>query len=156
MEKNQAIIRAAKPEEGPLLSELALRSKGYWDYDSEFLEACRASLTVTPEYISSCTTYLIEEQGQVRGFYGLRALEKRAAELTYLFIAPEAIGNGYGKGLWSHMVAIARQGGFERVLIESDPNAEPFYLARGARRIGEAPSEVLPDRMLPLLEFSMK
>jgi hypothetical protein len=43
------LIRPARPDECELLSELALRSKGCWGYDAEFLEACRAELTLVPE-----------------------------------------------------------------------------------------------------------
>ncbi|MEE8490728.1 MAG: hypothetical protein V3S60_03740 [Acidimicrobiia bacterium] len=35
-------IRPARRDELDLLSDLALRSKGFWGYDDDFLEACRA------------------------------------------------------------------------------------------------------------------
>ena len=35
-------IRNARPQEAEWLSELAVRSKGYWGYSPEFLEACLA------------------------------------------------------------------------------------------------------------------
>jgi predicted acetyltransferase len=37
--------------------------------------------------------------------------------------------------------------------IQADPNAEPFYLSRGAVRVGTEPSQSIPDRVLPLLEL---
>ncbi|GIO08139.1 hypothetical protein J31TS6_41670 [Brevibacillus reuszeri] len=36
------------------------------------------------------------------------------------------------------------------------PYAEEFYLARGAVRIGEIESTVIPDRKLPLLRFELR
>ena len=39
--------RSAKPEEADALSALAFRSKAYWGYGAEFLEACRSELTLT-------------------------------------------------------------------------------------------------------------
>jgi hypothetical protein len=40
-------IRQAIFGEGQLLSDLAFRSKAYWGYSSEFMEACQAELTVS-------------------------------------------------------------------------------------------------------------
>ena len=41
------------------------------------------------------------------------------------------------------------------VRIQGDPNAEPFYLACGARRVGSAPSASIPNRELPLFEVAL-
>jgi hypothetical protein len=39
--------------------------------------------------------------------------------------------------------------------ILSDPYAAAFYERLGARRCGESPSGVMPNRMLPLFEFAI-
>ena len=44
--------------------------------------------------------------------------------------------------------------GFERITLEADPGAEPFYLAMGARRCGSIPSGSIPGRPLPVLEMA--
>ncbi len=149
------LIRPAAPHEAALLSALAMRSKAYWDYDPAFVAACRASLTLTPEYIATHPVYVIETQGRVVGFYALRDLGGGEADLDYLFVEPDAIGGGCGKRLWQHTVATARQLGFNRLRIEADPNAEAFYLVMGAQRIGEVVSNAWPDRQLPVLRFSL-
>ncbi|WP_067619878.1 hypothetical protein [Alicyclobacillus acidiphilus] len=41
----------------------------------------------------------------------------------------------------------------DELTIRPDPNAEPFYLAMGAQRVGEVPSGSIPGRMLPLLQY---
>ena len=46
--KPNIIVRPARPEECAALSELCLRSKGWWGYDAAFLEACRDELTIRP------------------------------------------------------------------------------------------------------------
>jgi hypothetical protein len=51
--------------------------------------------------------------------------------------------------LWEHAVASALERGFQTLSLESDPNAEPFYLHMGAERIGER--EVTPGRVLPVM-----
>ena len=62
------MIRTAKAEENEALSGLAMRSKAHWNYDADFLEACRQDLTYTQQDISHHIVYVIEEMGQVVGF----------------------------------------------------------------------------------------
>ncbi|HLZ29597.1 MAG TPA: GNAT family N-acetyltransferase [Chloroflexota bacterium] len=66
---------------------------------------------------------------------------------------PWAIGLGYGKQLWRHAIEAAHALGATSLRIEADPFAEAFYRAMGAERDGEAPSDAIPDRMLPLLRY---
>ena len=148
-------IRAATPEEAPLLSQLALRSKGHWGYEPDFLDACRAQLTLTSEYISACPVFVYEKNDQIIGFYGLDG-QGHEAQLLFLFVEPTAIGCGYGKLLWQHAVCTASQLGFRFLIIESDPFAETFYRAMGANRIAEVPSTLKSGRMLPLLRFLLR
>jgi GNAT superfamily N-acetyltransferase len=148
-------IRPATPDEAALLSDLAFRSKAYWDYDPVFLAACRPAMRLTPEYVAKREVYLLEADGSVIGFYSLCALSNETVDLDNLFVEPDAIGQGFGKRLWQHAVATARQLGFTTLRIESDPNAEPFYLAMGAYRVGSVPSSVWPGRQLPVLHFSV-
>jgi GNAT superfamily N-acetyltransferase len=75
--------------------------------------------------------------------------------LEDLFVEPDHIGSGVGRALWEHAIDAARALGFARITLEADPGAEPFYLAMGGRRCGSVPSGSIPDRRLPLLEFSI-
>lgn len=156
MEDSQSspLIRQAETEEAALLSNLAVRSKGYWGYDANFLSACRTEfeLTITPEYITTHPVFILEQENQIIGFYSLCG-QGTQADLDNFFVAPDAIGYGYGKLLWQHAVKTAQAFGFSQILIECDPHAEGFYLAMGAQRIGEAPSSVRPGRILPLLRI---
>lgn len=147
-------IRPAQAHEADSLSELALRSKAHWGYDADFLEACREELTISEDYIKSAPVFVLEEDGRVAGFYGLRERVDEL-ELLYLFVEPAAIGSGYGRRLWEHAVETAARLGFRKITIESDPYAERFYLAMGARRVGEISSSLRPGRTLPLLEFPL-
>lgn len=149
-----AVTRRAGAAEAAALSELAFHSKAVWGYDPEFLEACRSELTLTPEFISRAEVYLLELHGRPLGFYSLVRWNSDI-ELGHFFVAAEHIGNGVGRALWQHAVDRARALGFERVLVQSDPNAEGFYLRLGAERIGEVPSQVQPGRSLPLLLYPL-
>lgn len=148
-------VRRAAEVEAALLTELALRSKSYWGYDPEFLEACRAELTIEPEYVASHPTFVLEERRRLLGFYSLERQAAGDVELVHLFVEPDAIGTGIGKLLWMHAVETSRQHGFEEMIINSDPFAEAFYRTMGARRVGESASTIRAGRTLPLLRFTL-
>jgi GNAT superfamily N-acetyltransferase len=149
-------LRRARPEEADLLSDLALRSKSLWGYPTDFLEACRAELTLSADYIKASPVFVLEEEERgVVGFYGLRE-QGSELELLYLFVEPSATNRGYGKRLWKHAVLTAAMLGFQKIKIESDPYAEAFYRAMGARRIGDIPSSLQAGRTLPLMEFPIQ
>lgn len=147
--------RRARPEERELLSALALRSKAYWGYEPGFLEACRDALTLAPESITSGEVWVHERHGRVVGFFSL-AKWNSDVELAHFFVDPSEIGHGVGRALWTEAVRRAESLGYERMLIQSDPHAEGFYLKLGAERIGEVPSQVQAGRMLPLLLLSLR
>jgi GNAT superfamily N-acetyltransferase len=148
-------IRPARPEEAPVLSTLAKRSKAYWGYDEMFMDACDLELTVSPQEIDENPTYVIECMNQVIGFYALEALDEQRAELNFLFVAPERIGQGYGRRLIEHAKQTVRSMGRSVLVIEGDPNAAPFYEAAGGRRVGSKPSRSIPGRSLPLFQISV-
>lgn len=146
-------IRQAKPDEANLLTELALRSKAHWGYDAQFIEDCRADLTITEEDVSSLPFYVFCEEENIQGFYSLAPWHTDAIELVHLFIEPALIGKGAGKQLWQHAIEKAKQIGYAKMMIKSDPFAESFYQAMGANRIGKISSSIREGRELPLMEF---
>ncbi|KPL34970.1 GCN5 family acetyltransferase [Streptomyces anulatus] len=147
-------IRAGEAAEAAALTELALRSKGHWEYDAEFLAACREELTVRPADVAARRTAVAEEDGLILGFTTLDGEPPRGA-LGMMFVEPDAIGRGVGRRLFAHTMDEARRLGFTRLTIDADPNAEPFYRAMGAVRIGATPSGSIPGRELPLLEVAL-
>ncbi len=149
-------IRPALPCEGAPLSELAFRSKAYWGYDDAFMAACRDELSVSEQSITDGAVYVIESDGRVLGFYSLVPLNEHDVDVGHFFLEPDSIGRGYGKKLLVHAVVVATERGYKRLLIQSDPNAEPFYLAMGAGRIGKQPSASIAGRELPLLEIRLE
>jgi ribosomal protein S18 acetylase RimI-like enzyme len=146
------VFRAARGDEADLLTELALRSKGYWGYDQQFLDACRAELTFRPEDVVTRRIVVADSSSGIVGFYSIDG-EPPSGELGNLWAIPERIGTGLGRRLWQHAVASASEAGYTSLLIEADPNAAGFYEAMGVDRIGEVPSGSAPGRTLPLLLF---
>ncbi len=147
-------VRPAHVEEAADLSDLALRSKAHWGYDAAFIEACRDDLTISGDDISRGLVFVLEDGEHVIGFYALWGVETEAM-LTDLFVEPDHIGRGHGRRLWDHAVETAQRLGYAIVTVHSDPHAEDFYRVMGAVRVGVVPSTVFPDRLLPLMHFTL-
>ena len=137
-----ARIRPARPEEADALSRLAQESKAVWDYSEEQLAVFRRELTLLAEETLPHHAHVLEsEAGALLGFY-----------TEHLFVAPDAQRGGYGRQLLVHAAERARALGHTSVVIQSDPNAEGFYLRQGARLVRRIPSSI-PGRSIPFLEL---
>lgn len=143
-------IIKAKPQQAELLSNLAFRSKAYWGYSSEFMNACRTELTYSENEISKNHCYCLLHDGVVSGFYILKQLNKDECDLDALFIDPLFIDQGFGRILIEHTKTIAFGLGIKKIIIQGDPNAERFYLAVGAVQVGVKESGSIPGRDLPM------
>ena len=148
-------LRPARPEEADAISALAFRSKAHWGYSAEFMAACRAELTYAPEAIERGEFVVAHVGGRIAGFTALVRLSDDEIELDAMFVDPLDIGRGYGRMLIEGAVQTAAQRGAKRLVIQADPNAEPFYLSVGARRIGTRESASIPGRQLPLLAVEL-
>lgn len=148
-------VRFASPEEAPVLSALCKRSKAHWGYDAGFMALSEASLTISPAQILGGRVLAAERAGTVVGMASLEPLEAGVFDLVHLFVEPEAIESGVGSTLFEAACDLARRLSGKRLSITADPYAEAFYKQMGARRVGEAPSEAAPDRMLPVLEYDL-
>ena len=150
------MIRRADQRESEFLSRLALRSKAHWGYSSNFMCACREELTVDVQEIDAGNVFVCDRDGRPAGFYSLERLSNERVELGFLFVEPELIGTGIGRALFEHACEEAARRGYEALEIQGDPNAEPFYIAMGARRSGSRASASIPDRALPTFEVELE
>ncbi|WP_051485352.1 GNAT family N-acetyltransferase [Nocardioides sp. J54] len=146
-------VRRARADDAGAVSALALRSKAHWGYPPEFLEQCRSELTYTPERCAAGSMWVAERDGEVVGFH-LVAGDPPEGELEALFVAPEHIGTGLGGLLLRHALVVAAGLGFQRLVLEADPHAEPFYRRHGAVPEGHATSPST-GRQLPVLSFRL-
>lgn len=150
-------IREALPTEASLLSDLAFRSKSHWGYSVEFMESCRAELTIDPAEFSDVgfLCFVATSEDSILGFYSLRSISEQAFELDALFVEPEHIGHGVGRSLVQHAVRLLSQRGAACLVIQGDPNATEFYHAAGARQVGVRESGSISGRFLPLFEIDL-
>jgi GNAT superfamily N-acetyltransferase len=147
-------IRPARATEAEALTDLALRSKAHWGYDADFLAACRDELTVAAHEIADRRATVADAAGRILGFTTLEG-EPPLGVLGMLFVDPQAMGQGIGRLLFAHVVAAGRDLGFTRLTLDADPNAEPFYRAMGAVRVGTVPSGLIPGRVLPRMAITI-
>lgn len=144
-------IRRARPDEAVRLTDLVMRSKAHWGYDDAFMKACRAELSVTPARIAREVLFVYDAGDGPEGTCEL-SIDGDEGQVGLMFVDPASMGKGIGAALWRHMEAEAVSRGVRRLTIDSDPGAEGFYQAMGARTIGQVPSGSIPGREIPQLE----
>ena len=145
------VIRRALPSDAPALTRVAHAAKRHWKYPEDWIRLWRDALTVTPGFVARQPVWCAVRGEAVVGFYAL-AGAGATRELEHCWVLPAHIGRSVGARLFAHAVAALRADGARELRIASDPHAEGFYLAMGARRVGEAPSTPR-ERMLPLLVY---
>ncbi len=149
------IVRA-QPEDADALTEIAHAAKRHWGYPERWIESWRDILTMRPEFIAANVSYSAMESDRAVGFY-LLTTEADGIHLDHLWIAPHAMGRGIGRALFDHAVEEARRLCHRTLMIEADPNAEGFYERMGARRVGEAITEIEGQRReFPLLRYELE
>jgi GNAT superfamily N-acetyltransferase len=148
------VVRQARLEELPDLSQLCLRSKAVWGYDEPFLEACRNELTLRSQDLMASRVAVAVSDNAVAGVVQIKVVAGDA-DLLKLFIEPHKLRKGIGTVLFSWAVREAQSQGATRLFIEADPDAAPFYRGLGAYDVGVAPSQSIPGRLLPKLAFNV-
>jgi GNAT superfamily N-acetyltransferase len=121
-----------------------------WGYDNDFMEACRRELSIEPCDLRSTSIAVAEQDGKLAGVAQIK-VTGREADLLKLFVEPTVLRGGIGRALFAWAADLATSQGSDRLLIEADPDAAPFYRRMGARDVGLAPSGSIPGRMLPKL-----
>ncbi|MEX0289405.1 MAG: GNAT family N-acetyltransferase [Flavobacteriaceae bacterium] len=145
-------FRPGRLEEAEILSNLAITSKGHWGYPKHLLDLWRKDLRIEKEFISENIVKTIWVDSKLIGFFGITISEE--SELEHFWLLPEYIGKGYGKIAFEEVKKEFYNRDINEFNIVSDPNAESFYLSRGARRVGEVES-IPQKRMLPKLKFEL-
>ena len=148
------IVRA-EPKDADALTEIAYAAKRHWGYPERWIESWRDMLTIRAEFIAANVAWCAMQDECIVGFY-LLTIENDGLHLDHLWIVPSAMGRGIGRALFEHAVEQARELGHRSLKIESDPNAEGFYARMGARRVGEAVTEIEGQRReLPVLLYEL-
>lgn len=142
----------AEARHAELLRDTLIASKGYWGYSQVQLEQWRANLTFEKEYIARNTVKLVMVESEMIGFFAI--VKGDIDELDHLWLLPKAIGKGYGSLVFEQILAECKILEITEFFIISDPDAEGFYLKKGALKVGEVYSDP-QKRMLPKLKYSV-
>lgn len=84
--------------------------------------------------------WVLVDSKDIVGTAGYLPRSERVCELMRLYLLKAFRGHGWGKHLLEHVVAVARDRGFQQMLIWSDKElgtAHQMYLRFGARPIGD-------------------
>jgi len=145
-------VRAAKYGEEVYLSDLAIRSKAYWGYSLEFLDACRPHIKIDSAYIKDWPVEVLEKDGIIIGFYSLKKINNEN-RLDNLWIEPNFVKNGFGKILFTHAISRAKALGWDSFRLAGEPGAVVFYEKMGVKLIGQVQSRLRSDLLLPHMEI---
>ena len=149
------MFRPAQPEEAARLTTIAWQAKRHWGYPEHWLKAWTENLTLTPDYIRCHSVQVAELDGRMVAFNGLQ-IAGETALLDHLWVLPEAMGRGIGRGLFLQAENAARVAGAKLLKVIADPHAEEFYRKLGAVTIGREPASLDgQERFLPVMEKSL-
>lgn len=148
-------ILQAIPEQAGILTTITIVAKRHWNYSEKWIQNWLPLLTITPEYILENETWIAFEGEKCIGYYSLKQ-DTESLWLDNLWVLPEFMGQGIGKGLFHHALERSRVLGAAVLKIEADPNAQNFYEKMGTRKVGEHHTEVDGQpRVLPVLEIKL-
>ncbi|MEZ4702524.1 MAG: GNAT family N-acetyltransferase [Rhodothermales bacterium] len=145
-------IRPVRPNELTTLNRIARAAKAHWGYAEELLDAWQDDLTVDPGTLADRPVFVAEDAAGPAGFIQV-ATDTTPWEIWALWVSPDRMRRGIGRALVEQACRFARDAGIAELGIDADPNAEAFYRAMGARRVGSVPAPIAgePDRARPQL-----
>ena len=166
-------IREAEPKDAKAIAEVHVRSwraayRGqltdeYLDGLSvdERLEQHRRSLE---EPRAEWRTWVADDDGRVAGFAVTGPsedadAEPSTAEVYAIYLEPDRVGTGLGRGLFEHAVADLRERGFTVVtlwVLETNERARRFYEVAGWSTDGAETSERVDCEMRPTVRYRVE
>ena len=83
--------------------------------------------------LERCEIVVAERDGELVGF---GQIDLMRAEIEAVYVVPAAVRSGVGSALLTHLEAVARDHGLQRLALCASLNAETFYARRGYRARG--------------------
>lgn len=149
-------IKKASINDNEILTEITKKSKAYWGYSEEQILKWSDNLTISKDYIETNYVFALVNDNKIIGYYSyiIKEEEEKNVILDNLFILPEYIGKGFGKYLMNDFLNRMKNEKFEKITLDSEPNAEDFYLKIGFKKIGEFETPI-KNRFMPIMEISL-
>ena len=121
----------------------------------ELIKLWENDLTITENYIKKSKTYHIEKDETIIGFYSFFEQEPKVVCLDNVFIKPDYIGKGFGRILMEDFFKKIKKTEYDRVVLNSDPNAVSFYEKFGFGTL-MLESTKIEGRFLPVMIKNLK
>ncbi|MRX69053.1 Acetyltransferase (GNAT) domain-containing protein [Flavobacterium resistens] len=147
-------IEKANINDNEILTTITKKSKAYWGYSDEQIQKWDRNLTVTQDYIRENNSFKLIENDLIIGYYSYIFKDVKTVKLDNLFILPEHIGKGFGKYLLLDFLNKMKEEKIERIILDSEPNAESFYSKMGFVKIGEFETSI-KNRFMPIMEMKL-
>lgn len=125
-------IRAAAPDEGERLREIAIAAKGHWGYDAGRVREWAATGDFSPSGLRKKSFLVAAIEDKAVGWAA--AIDRGEVWwLDDLWIEPEWMRKGIGSQLFRHAAEHGNRVGAVRMEWEAEPNALGFYERMGGR-----------------------
>lgn len=147
-------IEKANITDNEILTSITKKSKAYWGYSAEQIQEWDKNLTISQDYIKEHNVYKMSVNNLIIGYYSYFFRDEKEIELDNLFILPEYIGKGLGKYLVLDFLNRIKDQKAERIILDSEPNAESFYSKMGFVKIGEFETSI-KNRFMPIMEMKL-
>ncbi|MTH17028.1 GNAT family N-acetyltransferase [Flavobacterium sp. LC2016-01] len=148
------IIQKANITDNEILTTITKKSKAYWGYSAEQIQKWDKNLTISQDYIRENTVFKLVDNDLIIGYYSYIFENEKEVKLDNLFILPEHIGKGFGKHLLLDFLSRMKEEKTERIILDSEPNAEEFYAKMGFVKIGEFETSI-KNRFMPIMEMKL-
>ncbi|MEG0851263.1 MAG: GNAT family N-acetyltransferase [Flavobacterium sp.] len=147
-------IEKAKITDNEILTAITKKSKAFWGYSPEQIQEWDKNLTISQDYIKEHNVYKLTVNNLIIGYYSYVFKDEKEIELDNLFVLPEYIGKGLGKYLVLDFLSRIKDQKAERIILDSEPNAESFYSKMGFVKIGEFETSI-KNRFMPIMEMKL-
>ena len=147
-------IEKAKITDNETLTAITKKSKAFWGYSPEQIQEWDKNLTISQDYIKEHNVYKLTVNNLIIGYYSYFFKDEKEIELDNLFVLPEYIGKGLGKYLVLDFLSRIKDQKAERIILDSEPNAESFYSKMGFVKIGEFETSI-KNRFMPIMEMKL-
>ena len=147
-------IEKANSNDHKILTEITKKSKAFWGYSNEQIEIWSSFLTVTEEYIETKSIFKLVVDNKIVGYYSYFHESENTIKLDNLFVLPDFIGKGFGKMLLNDFFVRMKNTDTQKVILNSEPNAEDFYIKFGFVKVGQVETSI-KNRYLPIMELKI-
>jgi ribosomal protein S18 acetylase RimI-like enzyme len=148
------IIEKANSTENEILTDITKKSKAYWGYSQKQILKWENYLTISAEYIENHDAFKLVSENKIIGYYSYINEENHNVKLDNLFVLPEYIGKGFGKYLMDDFLKRMQNAKCQKIILNSEPNAEKFYQKMGFIKIGEFETSI-KNRFTPIMEMKL-